>query len=70
MFNRSLVDRYFDHKNNPEPAIEVTEAEFIRLWIENGGVEEKAQFNLNIAKALGSSVEIGNKMYKPVLPKG
>lgn len=64
MFNRSLVNKYLDHKDNPRPVIEVTEDEFIRLWVENGGTKKDAKFHLKMSMALGSSVEIGDKMYQ------
>ena len=48
-----------------DPDILVTDEEFVRIWMENGGSEEKARFHLNLAHTLGISVAIGGKMYRP-----
>lgn len=46
------------------PEIEVDETEFIRIMMENGHTEEKAKLQASMAKGLGSSVMVGDKMVK------
>lgn len=51
------------------PHIEVSEEEFIRLCLDNGFTEEKANFQLKMAKGLGSYMECGDKMIAVHRPK-
>jgi hypothetical protein len=46
------------------PHVEVTDEEFIRLFMETGMTEEKARQHLMISKGLGSYVHIGEQMVK------
>ena len=57
------VGRYFRMKAKGElPHIEVTEEEFIRLMLEAGQDQKEAEMQAKLAKGLGSSVMIGDKM--------
>ena len=42
--------------------IDVTETEFIKLFVENGGRPEDAKMHANVSKIMGSYVKIGDKM--------
>lgn len=44
------------------PHIKVTKAEFIKLFVKNGGKKKDAIFQANICEGLGSSVQIGKQM--------
>ncbi len=48
------------------PEREVSEEEFVKLFMETGATEEKAKFQAKISKALGSSVHVGQEMLKIV----
>jgi hypothetical protein len=58
------MGKYLKNKYDPQPHIEVDEAEFLRILVENGKTEENARFHLMISQGLGSAVAIGDKMYK------
>lgn len=61
---RGAFGKYHENKRNPKPTVEVSEEEFMRIYLENGGTEENGKFHLKIAMGLGSSVEIGDKLYQ------
>ncbi len=53
--------------NRPDknlPDIPVTDEEFLAAW-KASGKESDGQFQLDLCKQMGSSVQIGDRMYKP-----
>jgi hypothetical protein len=44
------------------PQVEVTREEFIKLMVESGETQDKAEFQATICAGLGSSTRIGDKM--------
>jgi hypothetical protein len=56
------MHQYMKAKYGNLPTVEVTEEEFVRIMMESGQTEEKAKSQASFAKALGSSVMVGDKM--------
>jgi hypothetical protein len=50
------MNEYMRNKYGKFEEIEVTEEEFVKLMVESGVTEEKAKFQANMCKMLGSSI--------------
>lgn len=62
-----ITPEWFEKKKQATaklPHLEVSEEEFVHLFVENGGKLEKAKFHAKMSKELGSYIEIGQQMIK------
>jgi protein involved in temperature-dependent protein secretion len=64
MFGNLAKYQQFKEKAKSLPEVEVAREEFIRLMVESGETQEKAENQATVAAALGSSVMISDKLYR------